>query len=203
VLSSAHRSRTIGITERTTDSAHVLEQRIDVGALLNEQLGAGQSTTTHLLGSALYLLDAHPDQQELSRATGAHLICGGETVRVSCPLQARPRLAAHRFAIAPGEYVPEGATGLDWLQAPNVDPTEFENPLLDDVARFPNHHLSFGFGEHFCLGAPLARIEGRMAIEKVLARVKSYQHVDPRDVEWVEDFILRGPQRLDIEVVPR
>ena len=42
-----------------------------------------------------------------------------------------------------------------------------------------------------------------MAIEKFLARVKSYQHVDPRDVEWVEDFILRGPQRLDIEVVPR
>jgi cytochrome P450 len=184
--------------------ADELEQRIDVGALLNEQLGAGQSTTTHLLGSALYLLDAHPDQQELLRAR-PELIGSAveETVRVSCPLQARPRLAAHRFAIAPGEYVPEGATGLGWLQAANVDPTEFQNPLLYDVARSPNHHLSFGFGEHFCLGAPLARIEARIAIEEFLARVKSYQRVDPGDVEWVEDFILRGPRRLDIEVVPR
>ncbi|MGV0044944.1 cytochrome P450 [Mycobacterium colombiense] len=177
------------------------ELRLDVGALLSEQLGAGQHTTTHLLGSMIYLLDRFPDQQRLLRSQ-PELIPSAieESLRYSAPLQARPRLSTRPLQVGEIE-IPEGATGLAWLQAANFDPRRFDDPTRFDITRSPNHHIAFGLGEHFCLGAPLARVEARVAMEELLGRTDWIARTDIGEPPWVDDFILRGPASLAVEVV--
>jgi cytochrome P450 len=183
--------------------AEQFELQLDAGALLAEQLGAGQQTTTHLLGSMAYLLDAFPDQQRLLREQQDLLGCAiEETLRFAAPLQARPRLSTRPLRIEDVE-IPEGATGLAWLQAANLDPRQFDDPKRYDITRSPNHHISFGLGEHFCLGAPLARAEARVAMEEFLARTSWIARVDTGEPVWLDDFILRGPTSLTVEAVAR
>jgi cytochrome P450 len=179
------------------------ELRLDVGALLSEQLGAGQHTTIHLLGSMIWLLDRFADQQRLLRER-PELIPSAieEALRFSAPLQARPRLST-RPLHAGGFEIPEGATGLAWLAAANFDPRQFEDPTRFDITRSPNHHISFGLGEHFCLGAPLARAEARITMEELLARTDWIMRIDTGEPVWLDDFILRGPTSLPVEVIPR
>ncbi|MCH5675647.1 cytochrome P450 [Streptomyces gilvus] len=182
--------------------AEEFEMRLDVGALLFEQLGAGQNTTTHLLGSFAYLLDRFPEQHRVLRER-PDLIRSAieETVRYSSPLQARPRVTT-RAVETGGVSIPEGATGLAWLQAANFDPRQFDDPTRYDVARSPNRHVAFGFGEHYCLGAHLARMEARVVMEELLSRTQWFSRSEDTAVTWVDDFILRGPSRMQIEIVP-
>ncbi|MGV0044952.1 cytochrome P450 [Mycobacterium colombiense] len=183
--------------------AEQFEMQLDVGALLAEQLGAGQQTTVHLLGSMVYLLHAFSDQQRLLREQ-PDLIGSAieESLRFAAPLQARPRLSTRPLQMHDVE-IPEGATGLAWLQAANLDPRQFEEPARFDITRSPNHHISFGLGEHFCLGAPLARAEVRVAIEELLARTKWIARIDTGEPVWLDDFILRGPTSLPVEAIAR
>jgi cytochrome P450 len=179
-----------------------MEGRLDVGALLVEQFGAGHSTTTHLLGSLVYLLSRNPDQLSLVREHPDLVpMAVEETVRLCGPLQARPRIAARPIELA-GGVIPEGSLGLGWMQAANLDPVRFRNPLRFNVARQDSHHVAFGFGEHHCLGASLARMEGRVFLEEFLAAVRDYRVVSPEPVALVDDFILRGPAGLELEVTP-
>jgi cytochrome P450 len=179
-----------------------MEGRLDVGALLVEQFGAGHSTTTHLLGSLLYLLSKNPDQLSLVREHRDLLpMAVEETVRLCGPLQARPRVAARPVEVA-GGVIPEGSLGLCWMQSANLDPVRFRQPLQFDVTRQESHHVAFGFGEHHCLGANLARMEGRVFLEEFLVAVRDYRIVSPEPVALVDDFILRGPAGLEIEVTP-
>lgn len=191
------------ISDLSRIPAEEFEQRLDVGALLSEQLGAGQHTTINLLGSMIYLLDHFADQQRLLREQ-PELIPSAieESLRFSAPLQARPRLSTRPLQV--GEFrIPEAATGLAWLAAANFDPRQFEDPTRFDITRSPNHHIAFGLGEHFCLGAPLARAEARVAMEELLARTKWIMRIDTDEPVWLDDFILRGPTSLAVEVSPR
>ncbi len=179
-----------------------MEGKLDVGALLVEQLGAGQSTTTHLLGSMVYLLHHRPDQMALVRQSRSLVAMAvEETVRLCGPLQARPRIAAKPVDVA-GGVIPEGAIGLCWMQAANLDPDRFQDPLRFDVTRSESHHVAFGFGEHHCIGSNLARMEGRVFLEEFLDAVSDYRVLSPEPLALVDDFVLRGPAALEIEVTP-
>jgi cytochrome P450 len=176
---------------------------VDVATLLNEQRNAGQNTTVHLIASMIAFLAQQPDQLELlrDRPELAELAVE-ETARYSCPLQARPRISTREMTID-GITIPAGSTGLAWLQSANLDPTVFADPLRYDVTRAPNHHIAFGWGEHFCIGAKLGRLECVIAIEEWLRLVGDYRLLDQGPLHWSPDFVLRGLEDLTVDVVPR
>lgn len=175
---------------------------VDLTALLNEQRNAGQNTTVHLIASMVLLLCRHPDQlARLRHHPELAIRAVEETARYSSPLQARPRIATRKMTVR-DSTIPEGATCLAWLQAANLDPDLFSDPLVFDVARWPNPHLAFGFGDHFCLGSKLGRIEAVIAIEELLRQTKDLGLADDGPPRWLSDFVLRGLDRLMVEVVP-
>jgi hypothetical protein len=84
------------------------------------------------------------------------------------------------------------------LAAADRDPAQFQNPEELDITRQDNRHIAFGFGIHFCLGSPLARMEAQVAFPTLLRRMPNLRLVDD-DVEWGGTFILRGLKRLPAE----
>jgi cytochrome P450 len=174
-----------------------LEGRLNLGALLDEQFGAGQNTTVHLVATLLAELADRPDEWRRLRDDRS-LVPGAveEGLRWNAPLQARPRIAARPQVLA-GTSIPEGAVGLAWLQTANVDPAVYDDPLGFDVARRHDPHVSFGFGEHYCIGASLARLQVRVLLEEWTARVAEF-HV-PAHREWLPTFMMRGLVHLPVE----
>lgn len=133
-------------------------------------LGAGHITTTMLLGNTLLCLDAHPDQAARLRADRSTLNTAiEESLRFLSPVAATYRVTNTEVHIA-GRRVPADQMLMVWLAAANRDPRQFAQPDTFDQARHPNAHLGFGRGAHFCLGAPLARLEGRIALNILLDR---------------------------------
>jgi cytochrome P450 len=178
-------------------------QAVDVASLLNEQRNAGQNTTVHLIASLIALLDLHRDQLDLLRdRPDLAASAVEETARYSAPLQARPRICTRELTFA-GVTIPEGATGLAWLQAANLDPSVFTDPLRFDITRPANHHLAFGVGEHYCLGAALGRLEATIAVQEWMALVADYGRNETGPLAWAPDFVLRGLQRLPVTVEAR
>jgi cytochrome P450 len=175
---------------------------LDLPALLVEQLGAGQNTTSHVLTSLFLALSETPGSWDLVRDDRS-LVRGAveEAMRFVSPLQARPRVTATNVRLG-DVTLPAGTTGLAWIQAANLDPAVFDEPLRFDVRRSPNPHMAFGFGEHFCLGAPLARLEAKIALEEWCAVFRDFTVVEP-DLHWHEDFIMRGLKGLRVDVVRR
>jgi cytochrome P450 len=181
----------------------ITTDRLDVGALLGEQLGAGQNTTIHLIGAMIYELLRHPDQLAKLRARPGELVKPAveEALRFSPPLQARPRITEHDTEFA-GYRIREGDATCGWMVAANIDPEVFPDPLRYDVERDPNPHVSFGYGEHYCIGSFLARMEANIALEELLRHTKDFGLASDGEPAWAPDCILRGLQRLDISVVP-
>jgi cytochrome P450 len=179
-----------------------LPEKLDVSALLFEQFGAGTNTTVHAFGNAILMLHQHRDVLARVQADPTLVPTAiEEVVRLHSPLQARPRVAT-RDMVFRGEQVAEGTIALGWLAAANVDPGKFDSPLAFDVARTPNQHIAFGFGEHVCLGNALARLELRTALELWLARIGDFELADAVPA-WTEDFILHGLEYLNVRVRPR
>ena len=175
-------------------------EKFDVGVLLNEQLAAGQGTTTHLIGNMIALFHEHPEQLAKVRADPKLVPSAIEEVlRYVSPLQARPRINTRPLEVD-GIAIPEGALGLAWLQSANLDPDAFEDPGRFDVQRSPNHHIAFGYGEHFCIVAWHARMEARIALEEWLLSIERYRLADEGPQQWTQDFVVRGPSRLQVEV---
>ncbi|WP_243755189.1 cytochrome P450 [Paractinoplanes brasiliensis] len=133
-------------------------------------LNAGHEASVNALGGGVVALLRHPEQLARLRA-GPALIptAAEEMIRYDSPLHMFVRTAAADVEIA-GVRIPEGASIAALLGAANRDPAVFADPDSFDVARDPNPHLGFGAGLHFCLGAPLARIELRAALTALLTR---------------------------------
>jgi cytochrome P450 len=132
--------------------------------------GAGNETATRLIGFTMQLLAQHPDQRNLL-VEDPSLIPSAieEILRLESPSPAQGRYVQRDVELH-GTIVPEGSTMLLLNGAANRDERRFASPDRFDVHRDEGAHLSFGFGLHFCLGAALARLEGRVALEEILRR---------------------------------
>ena len=163
-------------------------------------LVAGHETTTSLVGNAFRrLLEDRGTWEQL--CSDPSLIVGAveEVLRLDSPVIAWRRQTAHPVDIG-GVAVPEAASLLLMLGSANRDPAKFPDPDAFDIRRPNAHqHLSFGFGAHFCLGAPLARLEARIVLEEVSARLPSLRLVAGQPLEFLPNISFRGPISLPVE----
>jgi cytochrome P450 family 150 subfamily A5 len=183
----------------------------DVVRVAANLFAAGQETTVRLLGAAMQIIGEDGDLQQLLRDEPDRIPNFiEETLRFESPVKGDFRLARVPTTVG-GVDIPAGTTVMVLNGAANRDPRHFERPAEFLVDR-PNarEHLSFGHGIHFCAGAPLARAEGRIAIERMLDRVAGIRISEAahgpsgrRSYKYVPTFILRGLQGLHIEFTPR
>lgn len=161
----------------------LLEAQVDGTRLAEEELlgfcflllVAGNDTTTTLIGNGAELLARHPDQRkELAERPDLIPAAIEEMIRVESPTQALARTATREVRLH-GVTIPEGGRVMLLWGAANLDPREFPDAERFDIHRAAPRHLGFGHGIHFCLGAPLARLESRVAFEELLARIPDYR----------------------------
>jgi cytochrome P450 len=136
---------------------------------------AGNDTTTSLIGNGAELLARHPDQRaELVRDPSAIPGAVEEMVRIEAPTQALPRTTTREVSVH-DTTVPAGSRVMLVWGAANLDEREFPDAERFDVRRRISRHLGFGHGAHYCLGASLARLEGRVAFEELLRRIPEWE----------------------------
>lgn len=166
------------LVEAEVDGERLTDQEVVNFATL--LLIAGHITTTMLVGNTVLCLDAHPAEQERVRADRSlvpHAI--EETLRMLSPFPVTARVTNTEVELS-GRTIPPEQLVMVWVAAANRDPEKFSNPHAFDPDRDPNPHLAFGRGIHFCVGAPLARLEGRIATNLLLDRYPDMR-CDPED----------------------
>jgi cytochrome P450 len=182
-------------------------QVIDVVRIAANLFAAGQETTVRLLGAALRLIGERRDLQKLVREDRARIPnFVEETLRIESPIKGDFRLS--RVAATLGNVdIPAGTTVMVLNGAANRDPRVFEQPTEFVVDRVnARQHIAFGHGIHTCPGAPLARTEARVSVERLLdrttdIRISEAAHgpADARRYDYVPTYILRGLRRLHLE----
>jgi cytochrome P450 len=182
------------------------QQRLDEDELIAMAfllLIAGYITTVNLIGSGIANLLTHPGQLKLLR-DDSELLPGAieEFLRYDGPVNPGiARFPTEDIQIG-GVTIPRGATVLIGTALAGRDPARFPDPDKLDVGRTDTAHLAFGHGIHFCLGAPLARMEGQVAIGAVLRRLPELALAVPYDeLEWPPAG-LRGPKHLPVTFTP-
>jgi cytochrome P450 len=131
---------------------------------------AGHETTVNLIGNGMLALLRHPEELARLQADPSLITSAvEELLRFDSPVQMTGRIATDNVDID-GHAVSRGEWVLPLLGAANHDPAQFSNPETLDITRTPNNHVAFGRGIHFCLGAPLARLEGQIAIGALVRR---------------------------------
>jgi len=157
----------------------------------------GQETTTNLIGNGLLTLLRQPDQLQRLRSDPTLLLSGvEELLRYESPSQHTARLAPAGEVLG-GKEIPEGAAVIAVMGAANRDPERFPDPDRLDLNRQDNRHLAFGWSAHFCFGAPLARMEGQIAFETLLARFPRLD-LDDDAIQWRPNLGLRGVTELHV-----
>jgi cytochrome P450 len=157
-------------------------ERSEVLTFVNVLAGAGNETSTHLIGWAGKVLGDHPDQLD-ELAADASLIPGAieELLRFEPPAPYAARVATTDVEWH-GHVVPTGSAVVFLIGAANHDPRRYDDADSFDIHREVGAHLAFGFGAHYCLGAALARMEGRVALQEVLRRFPQWEVDDSRAV---------------------
>ena len=160
-------------------------------------LGAGHETTRNLIGNGMYTLLRHPQEMgelrahpELIRTTVEELL------RYESPVQFATRVAKEDMEVC-GVRVHAGELIVFMFGAANRDPLQFKDPDRLDVKRLNNPHLAFGAGEHFCIGNQLARLEGQIAILKMVQQFPRMRLAAQRP-EWVPNYGFRGLKKLPV-----
>jgi cytochrome P450 len=163
-------------------------------------LVAGHETTTNLIGNGLLALLSHPEQLDWLRADPAGRVehAVEELLRFDSPVQGTVRVAREDVEIG-GEAVAKGALVVCAIGAANRDPAVHPEPDRLDLARDPIRHLSFGFGTHFCLGASLARLEGRAVFRALAERAGRVERLDDA-LEYRANPVLRGLRSLRVRL---
>ena len=160
-------------------------------------LVAGNETTTNLIGNGLLALLRNPDQlSRLREDPSLAEVAVEELLRYDGPVQGTGRVALEDLKIG-GQPIKEGQVVFCLLGAANRDPAQFEDPERLDITRQPNEHVAFGDGIHFCIGAPLARAEGQIALSSVLQRFPA-PRLESEELPWGGTFILRGLKTLPV-----
>lgn len=163
-------------------------------------LAAGHETTVNLIGSGVLALLQHPAQRERWRGDpGLARSAVEELVRFTSPVEvATERYAREELEIA-GVPIRRGELVLGLIGSANRDAAQFAEPGVLDLSREPNRHLGFGVGMHYCLGAPLARLEAQIAIPALLARAPGLSlAVPPAALRWRKHVFLRGLRELPV-----
>ncbi|MGW5642111.1 cytochrome P450 [Saccharopolyspora sp. NPDC003752] len=161
---------------------------------------AGHITTTMLLGNTVLCLDAHPDQLAAVRADRSLVPSAiEESLRYFSPFAAVSR-ATNREVELGGTVIPADQLLLLWIAAANRDPRQFTDPDAFDVRRDPNPQIGFGRGIHFCLGAPLARLEGRVALNIMLDRFPNLRTDPAEGPEFLPSPNMTGVSKLPLLV---
>ena len=158
---------------------------------------AGHETTVNLIGNGLLALLRHPDQ--LARLSDEPTLIQSaveELLRYDSPVQRTARMTNIDVEVD-GRKIAKGSMVVATIGAANRDPAQFPDPDRLDITRRDNRHIAFGFGIHFCLGAPLARVEGQVALGTLLRRMPglALQAATP---EWRESSTLRGLKALPV-----
>ncbi|KAA9151071.1 cytochrome P450, partial [Amycolatopsis acidicola] len=180
---------------------------LDVARVASNLFSAGQETTVRLLGSALKILGENPEIQRSLREDRSRIPNFiEETLRFESPIKGDFRLAKRNTTLG-GVPVPAGSTVMVVNGAANRDPGQFTEPGKFDPARSnARRHIAFGRGIHTCPGAPLARAEARVALERLLERTTDIRISDARhgpagdrNFRYLPTFILRGLTKLHVE----
>lgn len=159
-------------------------------------LVAGNETTTNLIGNAVRALLAHPEQLARVAADPKVMVprLVEEILRWDGPVQFVFRRVVEDTTIA-GARIAAGQTVVPLLGSANRDSSVFPNAESFDVNRDPVPNVAFGFGIHFCLGAALARLEARVALEALIPELSSVCTSDA-PIEFVDSYLVRGPREL-------
>jgi len=161
-------------------------------------LVAGNITTTNLLGNAMLCFEEWPDA--LAALRGEPALAPGaieEVLRYRPPARMLVRIVANDTTLG-DRAVPRGAVVVGWIGSANRDEARFPDPERFDVRREPNPHLAFGHGIHFCVGAPLARLEGKIALQAMLGRLPELRRVPAIPLEPLDSPILSGVKHYHV-----
>lgn len=162
----------------------------------------GQETTTNLIGNGVLTLMRHPAALNQLRGNPSLIPSAvEELLRFESPSQHTARIAPHEFELG-GKPIRGKEAVIAVMAAANRDPDRFQDPDVLDLARADNRHVAFGWGSHFCFGAPLARIEGQVALDTLLRRVPEWMPVDENPASWRMNLGLRGLESLKVRLTP-
>lgn len=165
-------------------------------------LFAGIETTTHLITDSVIALEQNPEQKAYLLADPANRMerAVEELGRYTTPVQStKPRYVAHDCEFF-GQKLQRGDIMMGQLAGANYDPAEFDAPDQLKLDRFPNPHLVYSSGIHFCLGMQLARVEAQVALSRLYARYPNLTIAAPGDIEWIERYGLRGVKALPVRL---
>jgi len=164
---------------------------------------AGSETTTNLIANGVLALAAHPDQRSELAADSTLLPNAIEEVlRWDSPVQSQARTTSRPVEIH-GRTIPAGSKVLILFGSAGRDEREYARAEQFDIRRRIDRHLTFGHGIHFCLGASLARLEAQIAFEELLRRIPDWRiDAEPRELERVRPYMVRGPARLPLVFTP-
>lgn len=170
-------------------------------SLLFLLLVAGHETTINLIGNGVLALLQHPDQLERLRSDPTLIKPAIEEIlRFTSPFEVATKRFARQDITLHGVTIRRSERVLPVIAAANRDETRFADPDRFDITRDPNRHLSFGVGAHFCLGAPLARLEGQIAIQTLIERLPNLRlEVAPDQLPWRRSLVMRGLMRLPVQ----
>lgn len=183
------------LVEAEVDGERLSEEEVIANAIVT--MVGGQETTTNLIGSGLLTLLRHPDK--LAELRDRPEITPGaveELLRYESPSQHTGRICREDVVIG-GKLIRKGEAAMAVMAAGNRDPERFADPDTLDFERKDNRHLAFGWAAHFCFGAPLARMEGRIAFRALLDRLPNLA-LDDGKLEWRENLGLRGLKSLPV-----
>ena len=165
---------------------------------------AGFETTTHLISDSIVALEQHPEQKAwlLADPGGRMEQAVEELARFNTPVQStKPRYVARDTEFF-GAHLRRGELVMGFLAAANADPAVFEAPDALRLDRFPNPHLVFSSGIHFCLGMQLARVETQSALKQLYARFPDLRIAPPDEIPWAGRLGMRGVESLMARLGP-
>ena len=158
---------------------------------------AGHETTVNLIGNGTLALLRHPEELRRLRETpGLITSAVEELLRYDGPVQRTARITSTAVTIG-GRTIPKGEMVMPFIGAADRDPSQFPDPDRLDLGRADNRHIAFGWGIHFCLGAPLARVEGQIAIDTLVQRLPRLALVND-EPEHRQSLTLRGLKALSV-----
>ncbi len=172
----------------------------EVLAMIFLLIVAGHETTVNLIGNGMLALLQNPDQMAKLRGDPTLIKPAvEELLRFCAPLETATERYAREDVTISGVTIPRGERVFAVLASANHDETYFPNPETLDITRENNKHLAFGQGVHYCMGAPLARLEGQIAINTLLRRLPDLRlAVSPESLHWRQGIALRGLEALPV-----